>query len=273
MVGPDRVPVVDALDVVPHPVAVDDVAAGLLGDLEHPPVDVRGHAGDDRLRRACRAAPASSCARGRCRGRSRPRRRSRPSPATRTRRSRRVRTRAPRSSASHGSSTVPRTPTAAPSSTISSSTRWRNANSTRPRRSPSSTGSAKMRTSSGPVPHVRWKRGTELPCPWRAPVPALGPADDRRHAQPEVEQVPPLLARREPDVGLGPLPGPEVLPLAIEPRRPHPVLQRELVRVLDPHPPLLGAVDEEQPRERPERLAAEVVAVLLLDDQRLAGRP
>jgi hypothetical protein len=36
---------------------------------------------------------------------------------------------------------------------------------------------------------------------------------------------------------------------------------------------LLWAVDEEQPGERPERLAAEVVAVLLLDDQYPGGRP
>ena len=106
--------------------------------------------------------------------------------------------------------------------------------------------------------------------PVRAAVPALGPADDRGHPQPEVEQVAALLARREPDVGLRPLPRPEVLALAIEPGRPHPVLQRELVGVLDPHPPLLGAVDEEQAGERPERLAAEVVAVLLLDDQHAA---
>ena len=46
VVGPDRVPVVDALDVVPHPVAVDDARAGVLGDAEHPAVDVGGHAGD-----------------------------------------------------------------------------------------------------------------------------------------------------------------------------------------------------------------------------------
>jgi hypothetical protein len=61
-----------------------------------------------------------------------------------------------------GSSTAPRNPTTAPSSTISSSTRWRCANRTfglsRRRR-------AKMSTIAGPVPQVTWKRGTELPCP------------------------------------------------------------------------------------------------------------
>src|SRR5699024_12025906 len=33
----------DALGVVPHAVAVDDVAATLFGDAEHAPVHVRGH--------------------------------------------------------------------------------------------------------------------------------------------------------------------------------------------------------------------------------------
>ena len=43
---PDRVVVGDALGVVPHPVAVDDVCAGRLGDADHPAVDVRGHAAE-----------------------------------------------------------------------------------------------------------------------------------------------------------------------------------------------------------------------------------
>src|SRR2546421_707114 len=73
--GPDRVPVLDALGVVPHPIAVDQAAAGLFGDTQHPAVDVLGHP----------AAPLT------CR--------------------------------SNGATTA------------------------------------------GPVPHVTWKRGTELPCP------------------------------------------------------------------------------------------------------------
>src|SRR5829696_7528738 len=39
--GPDRVPVADALDVVPHAVAVDLARAGRARDPEHPAVDVR----------------------------------------------------------------------------------------------------------------------------------------------------------------------------------------------------------------------------------------
>jgi hypothetical protein len=52
-----------------------------------------------------------------------------------------------------------------------SSTWWRKANLTSPRLSPSSTGSAKTRTTSGPVPQVMWKRGTELPWPVALPLP------------------------------------------------------------------------------------------------------
>ena len=48
----------DALGVVPHPVAVDQPGAGLLGDAEHPPVDVRGNARQQgRRRRAQRCRP------------------------------------------------------------------------------------------------------------------------------------------------------------------------------------------------------------------------
>ena len=116
------------------------------------------------------------------------------------------------------------------------------------------------------MPQVRWKRGTELPWPRAAPVAALGPADERQHPQPEVAQVAALLGRGELDVGLGPAARPVVLG-AVELRRAHPVLARERERVLDPEPPLLGAVDEEQAAERPERLAAEVGAVLLVEHQ------
>ena len=42
---PDRVPVVDALDVVPHPVAVDDRPPAPSVIAEHPAVHVRGDAG------------------------------------------------------------------------------------------------------------------------------------------------------------------------------------------------------------------------------------
>ena len=44
-----------------------------------------------------------------------------------------------------------------------------------------------------------------------------------------------------------------------KPARAQPVLPGQVERVLDAHPALLGRVDEEQPAERPERLPAEVL--------------
>ena len=51
MPGPDRLPVLDSLGVVPHSVGVDDPAAGPSRDGEHPPIDVLGHPGDHPPRR------------------------------------------------------------------------------------------------------------------------------------------------------------------------------------------------------------------------------
>ena len=48
---PDRIPVSDALDVMPHPVAVDQPRAGRLGNPDHASVDMFGHAGDHEFRR------------------------------------------------------------------------------------------------------------------------------------------------------------------------------------------------------------------------------
>ena len=85
---------------------------------------------------------------------------------------------------SEGSSakTLPRTPTTrVPSgvaSVMSSSTWRRKRKVTLPSASNFSNGSLNTRTTSGPVPHVRWKRGTELPCPEASPEP--------RSAQPTV---------------------------------------------------------------------------------------
>src|SRR5690348_13788521 len=95
---------------------------------------------------------------------------------------------------------------------------------------------------------------------------ALGPADERKGLQPALAQPAALLPRREVDVRMRPLPGPVVL-RPVEASRAQPVLQRQLVAVADAEPPLLGAVDEEQSTERPERLTADVVGVFLVDDQ------
>src|SRR5215212_8936400 len=98
---------------------------------------------------------------------------------------------------------------------------------------------------------------------------ALGPADDRENLKTALAQPAALLARREVDVGVCPLPRPVVFG-PVETRRAEPVLQCELVTVMNAKPALFGAVHEEQAAERPERLTAEVVRVLLIDDQHLA---
>ncbi len=98
----------------------------------------------------------------------------------------------------------------------------------------------------------------------------LGPADQREGAQPAFPQPAALLARREVDVGVRPLPWPVVLG-PVETRGAQPVLQRQLVAVADAEPALFGAVDEEQAAERPERLPADVGGVLLVDDQDAAA--
>ena len=98
----------------------------------------------------------------------------------------------------------------------------------------------------------------------------LGPADSGEDLQPTLTEPAALLPRGKVDVGVRPLPRPVVL-RPIETRGAKPVLQRQLVAVADAQPPLFGAVDEEQPAEGPECLTAEVVGVLLVNDQNSAS--
>lgn len=68
-------------------------------------------------------------------------------------------------SASLSTSTSPATPSTAPPVVVSAVTRCRKRSSTRPLATASRTRRANGATTPGPVPHVMWKRGTELPCP------------------------------------------------------------------------------------------------------------
>src|ERR1700733_6877177 len=102
--------------------------------------------------------------------------------------------------------------------------------------------------------------------PLRAVAAAFGPADQREDLQSPGAQPAALLACREIDVGMRPLPRPVNL-LPVERRGAGPILQREFGTVVHPQPTLLRAVNEEQAAERPERLPAEVGAVLLVHDQ------
>ena len=100
---------------------------------------------------------------------------------------------------------------------------------------------------------------------------ALGPADHREDAVAHGAQPVAFLARGKRHIGLGPAPRP-VIVVAVEAGRPHPVLQRQVVTVLDAEPALLGRINQEQSAERPEGLAAEALLALLLDhDDASAG--
>ena len=100
---------------------------------------------------------------------------------------------------------------------------------------------------------------------------ALGPADHREDAVAHGAQPAAFFARGKRHIGLGPSPRP-VIVVAVEAGRPHPVLQRQIVTVLDAEPALLRRIDQEQPAERPEGLAAEALFALLLDhDDASAG--
>src|SRR6201995_2980014 len=107
---------------------------------------------------------------------------------------------------------------------------------------------------------------------------ALGPPDQWEDFQAPLTQPASLLAGREIHVSVCPLPRPVVL-WPVERRGAQPILQCELVAVVYTEAVLLGAVDEKQSTERPQRLPAEIGAVLLVDDQypfaaldHLAGR-
>ncbi len=80
-----------------------------------------------------------------------------------------------------------------------------------------------------------------------------------------------LFAGRERHIGFRPAFRPYIF-VAVEARRAHPVLQRQLKTVLDAEPALFGAIDQEQSAERPEGLAAKALFALLIDhDDAFAG--
>jgi hypothetical protein len=103
-----------------------------------------------------------------------------------------------------------------------------------------------------------------------AAVAPLGPTDDREHPMAHPPQPGALLAGREVDVRLRPAARPEVL-LTVELGAAHPVGEGQVVAVVHPHPALLGGVDEEQPTQAPERLAAERLLGLLVDQHHRAS--
>src|SRR5712672_822467 len=100
---------------------------------------------------------------------------------------------------------------------------------------------------------------------------ALGPADHRKDTVAHGAEPAAFFACRERDISFRPALRPKIL-IAVEARRSHPVLQRQIVAVLDAEPALFGAIDQKQPAERPERLPAEALLALLIDhDDAFAG--
>ena len=272
---PDRVPVVDALGVVPHPVAVHEASACGFADAEHAPVDVLGHAGDQVLRRGAEAGgpmlpnevvvgadPAAGDDHG-----------LRPElePADLDPRARRAARGGGR--LQHG--------TAHPGDHAVGEDQLVHA-----------AAELELHPARGDRrPHPPFERlhdcrpgaprdveaGHRVAVAVGEVAAALGPADDREEPHTHPGQPRPLLACREVDVRRGPLAAPEVLArgvvgAAVEARRAEPVLQGEVGGVADAEAALLGGVDEEQPAERPERLPAEARRGLLVEQDHPPAR-
>lgn len=237
VLGPDRVPVLDALGVVPHPVAVDVVGARLLRDAEHQPVHVGGHAaehpvgrgaeplrpllahelvvaadaagGDDhRLGPQLEGAGCLSAARG---------------PARRAARLQDLA--ADRVDGAPGAAE-----TGDPVAEAEGDQALGDALADPALERGDDTGAG----APGDV-----EAGDGVAVAVRVVPAALGPADDGEEPHALLVQPGALLTGGEVDVRLGPLPRPVVL-LTVEARRAQPVLEGQFVAVLDAHPALFG---------------------------------
>ena len=100
---------------------------------------------------------------------------------------------------------------------------------------------------------------------------ALGPADVRARSARPARAATRASRRRRSRRRPRPSGAASRPPARSKPAVPSQSCQRELARVLDAQPPLLGAVDEEQAAERPERLAAERRLRLLVDEDHPAA--
>ena len=143
--------------------------------------------------------------------------------------------------------------------------------STRPRATCSRTRRSNGSSTPGPVPQVKWKRGTELPWPCARPPP--------RSAQPTTgnQRMPIACSHGRISPAAKSMKASATLRGQWSSGRsncaePIQSCKRKRVAVANAHAPLLRAVDEEQAAERPEGLAAErILAFLFEDDDLLAG--
>ena len=269
MARPDRVPVSDALDVVPHPVAVDQPRAGCLGDADHAAVDMFGHAGDHELRRLAQALRpvlpdqimiAADAAGGDDHG-----------------------LRAQREIADHLARR-----TLAALDVIRLEDRTADAFDRAVGHQKCIDAVAKLeRQSTAPLGFARAalerldnagagapgdvKARHRIAVAHRVIAAALGPADHRKDTVPHCAQPVALFAGGEGDIGFRPFPRPMVV-VAVEARGAHPVLQREIVGILDAQPALFGGIDQKQSAERPKGLSAEALLAFLVEhNDALAG--
>ena len=121
----------------------------------------------------------------------------------------------------------------------------------------------------GPPGHM--EPGHRIAMAHRVVTAALRPADDGEEPKAHGAEPCPFFACRERHIGFRPAPRPEIL-VAVEARRPDPVLQGEVVTVLDAESALFPRIHQKQAAERPEGLAAEALFALLIDhDDALAG--
>ena len=260
MQRPDRVVVGDALGVVPHAITVDDAGAGRLGDAQHPAVDMRGHPAEqlfgypthprrpvlahqvvvtadaaaghhDGLGAELEVAddlPGRRDAAGGCAGLQH--RATHPDDGTVL-----------------DDELVDAVPVGEPHPVAGEP----------PREDVDQSGA-------GPPGDVEARHGVSVPAGVVAA--AFSPAHHREGLQAAVAQPGAFLPGGEVDVGMCPLPGPVVFG-TVEAGGAEPVLQSQFVAVADAEPTLFGAVDEEQPAERPVGLAAQIDRIFLVDDQ------
>ncbi|MNS85199.1 hypothetical protein D3C72_1190570 [compost metagenome] len=267
--GPDRIPVLHPLDVVPHPVPVHEPGAGLTGDVQHPPVDIGGDPGDHALRR--RAQPlgpeaahlvmvAADAARGQDDGVG-PQSEIADHVAVRGRAARRVVRRQDR--ARHPGDAPPFDQQLIDPATVVEG------QASVLRRLPRAVGERLRHTRPRPPGDVKARHGIAV-TKGLAPA-ALGPAHHGRQADAVLHQPGPLLAGGELDIGAGPLHCPFIFgqrPVQPVPARAAPpVSPGQIEAVAYAQLPLFRRVDQEQPAERPEGLSSQVGGVLLIDQR------
>ncbi len=266
---PHRAVVLDALHVVPHAVGVDEAGARLLGDREHPSVDVRRHPGQHRRRGAAvpfrpvlayQVVVAPDAAAGHDGGAGAHLEVARRGAVAR--------------GAPLGVVGGEDGPACADNGTILDHEFINPV----PEREGDEAG---LDPGAHPADERREHSGPGAPGDVEARhritvlhggVPAaFSPADDGEELHALLSQPGSLLAGREVEVRLCPQSWPVIL-LTVEAGGPEPVLARQVERVLHTHPPLLGRVDEEESAERPPGLSAEARLRLLFEDRHaLAG--